>query len=289
MEAARLYTVVVVVGAVVVVADYHTEEPNFSIITPGGCNSKCAFCTDPMNYKASDDYLVNLGTALINKPSALNRVSITGGEPTVSPLLGDIMLLSRLWFDKVVLTTNGTKLLHHAEKMSRCIDHLNVSRHGIGYDANVGVFKQKNIPTDAALSEAIQVFLSNGVDINFNHVYGPQDTYMTREYVLRYIEYVKKLGGTSISFRYDQNINSLDNTAIETEFLYTNEIVREGKCAVCRNFAMIIEDFTVVWKSSFANPEKWMKDGEIYEYVYHTDGVLRTGWEREHNKCLVDL
>ena len=257
----------------------HTEEPNFSIITPGGCNSHCVFCTDPMNYKASPDYLDNLTTALSKKDPKFNRVSITGGEPTLSPLLKEILMLSRIYFDKVVFTTNGTKLLENANLISNLIDHLNISRHGIGYEDNVKVFKQKNIPTDEALKESIPIFLENGVDVNFNHVYGP-DSQLTKEYVLDYIEYVKSLNGTSISFRYDQNLNTLSNTEIEKIFLEDYEIVRKGECKVCRNFAMIINGITVVWKSSFANPEIWMDNNEVYEYVFHTDGVLRQGWER---------
>lgn len=271
-----------VVDAVVAVdAKYHTEEPNFSIITPGGCNSHCSFCTDPMNYKAAKDYLPNLQQAVMNKPEKFNRVSITGGEPTLSPLLTEILLLSRLYFDKVVLTTNGTKLLQTMQTMSRTIDHLNVSRHRIGYDDNVEVFKQKNIIADGELREAVHYFLSQGVDVNFNHVYGPADTFIDRDYVSRYINYVKGLGGTSISFRYDQNLNKLANTWIEEDYLRDHEVVREGNCAVCRNFAMIIDDMVVVWKSSFANPSQWMNEGEVYEYIYHTDGKLREGWERD--------
>jgi hypothetical protein len=174
---------------------------------------------------------------------------------------------------------NKDKYSEIQEVMSYTINHLNISRHGIGYLDNAQVFFQKNIPTDEVLSETIPIFLNIGVDVNFNHVYGPSSN-LTRDYVYRYIDYVRKLGGTSISFRYDQNVNQLSNTPIEEEFLKTNKIIKEGRCKVCRNFAMIINDFVVVWKSSFANPEDWMEEDEIYEYVYHTDGILRTGWVR---------
>lgn len=259
---------------------FHTNTPNFSIICPGGCNSHCSFCTDPMNYKTSVDYLDNLVKALNDKHSKFDRVSITGGEPTLSPLLTDILVLCRIYFNKVVFTTNGTKLFKNAHQLTRTIDHLNISRHRIGYDWNVEVFKQKKIIGDEELAEVIPVFLNSGVDVNFNHVYGPNDLFMSRDYVMRYIDYVRSLGGTSISFRHDQNLNTLDHTKIEKEFLKTNEIVHEGYCEVCRSFSMIIDDMVVVWKSSFANPDKHMNN-EVYEYIYHTDGVLRTGWERK--------
>jgi tRNA A37 methylthiotransferase MiaB len=35
------------------------DNPNFTVITDGGCNSFCSFCTDPMKRKASPDYLSN--------------------------------------------------------------------------------------------------------------------------------------------------------------------------------------------------------------------------------------
>lgn len=257
----------------------HTDTPNFSVICPGGCNSHCSFCTDPMNYKTSGVYMDNLVKALKEKDPKFDRVSITGGEPTLSPLLPDILIMCRLFFNKLVFTTNGTKLTKCAHDLCRTIDHLNVSRHRIGYDGNVAVFKQKNIISDEELTDVIPLFLNSGVDVNFNHVYGPDDLFMNRDYVMRYIDYVRKLGGTSISFRHDQNLNTLDNTEIEQEFLKTHEIVHEGYCSVCRSFSMVIEDMVVVWKSSFANPDSYMKD-EVYEYIYHTDGILRTGWER---------
>lgn len=272
--------VVVVVEAAVVVANTntHTEEPNFSIISPGGCNAICSFCTDPMNYKYNHQtYISKLAIALLEKDPKFNRVSITGGEPTLSKLLTEILQLSRHFFDKVVFTTNDTRLRLHQKLIADHIDHLNVSRHAIGYEDNTKVFHTKQIINDEDLKETIKFFLSRGVDVNINHVYGPQDSFVTEDYVRRFIQYCHQLGATSISFRYDQNFNNLGHTEIEKVFLAQYPIVRKGSCAVCRNFSMIIDDMTVVWKSSFANPEEHM-NGEIYEYVFHTDGELRTGW-----------
>lgn len=37
---------------------------NFTVITPGGCNASCDFCSDPMNAKAPPDYNIKLRDAI---------------------------------------------------------------------------------------------------------------------------------------------------------------------------------------------------------------------------------
>ena len=89
------------------------ENPNFTIITTGGCNAKCDFCTDPMNVKASPYYISNLMQSISKLPNIFQEVSISGGEPTISDDLDAILQIIKFSgkFRKVVLSTNGTKLL----------------------------------------------------------------------------------------------------------------------------------------------------------------------------------
>ena len=59
------------------------DNPNFTIITPGGCNSFCGFCTEPFKQKAAPEYLTNLIEVLNNRvPAHIRQCSISGGEPT---------------------------------------------------------------------------------------------------------------------------------------------------------------------------------------------------------------
>lgn len=254
------------------------DNPNFTIITPGGCNSFCSFCTDPFKRKPSADYLSNLVKVLSSQlPAHFEQCSISGGEPTLSPELESILELVHMSgrFRKVVLTTNGARLAKFIPVLQRTIQHLNVSRHAIGYEANTAIFGTRDIITDDALRAAAFELNKAGIDVNLNHVY-TADSQFTVDYVLRYIDYARSVGATSVSFRYDQNENSLEPTYLEKLFSDW-KAVNEGGCPVCRNHTVLVKGFPVVFKASFAEPSKAIDD--VYELVYHITGKLTTDWE----------
>lgn len=253
------------------------ENPNFTIITSGGCNSKCDFCTDPMNYKPSSDYIKNLMKSIENLPSNFKQVSISGGEPTISPDLEAVLTIVKYSnrFDKVVLTSNGTKLLEKAPIISATVDHLNISRHGVGYEQNVKVFGNKTIPTDEELSTICEVFNKQGIDVNLNYVY-TKESALTEQDVMDYVAYAKSVGANCVTFRYDQAENTLEETYLESYFSeYTKMNV--GGCPVCRNHTIYVKGMPVVFKASFEEPSNEI--GDVYELIYHVFGKLTTDWE----------
>jgi molybdenum cofactor biosynthesis enzyme MoaA len=151
-------------------------------------------------------------------------------------------------FDKVVLTTNGSRLLQHLDVIKRTVNHLNVSRHAIGYEANTRVFGTRAIISDADLGAAAFELNKAGIDVNLNHVYG-KDSSLTVQYVLDFIEYARSVGATSVSFRYDQNENSLEPTYLENLFSEW-KATHAGGCPVCRNHTVLVGGFPVVFKAS---------------------------------------
>lgn len=258
------------------------DNPNFTIITSGGCNSFCSFCTDPFKRKADPSYLSNLVQILSTTlPAHFRQVSISGGEPTLSPDLPAILNLIKMsrHFDKVVFTTNGAKLMEHLALLKGTINHLNVSRHGIGYDANTKVFGTPQIISDEDLRLAAFELNKAGIDVNLNHVY-TKDSKLTVQYVLDYIDYARSVGATSVSFRYDQGENSLAPTYLE-ELFSEWAVVNSGGCPVCRNHTVLVKGFPIVFKASFAEPSKAIDD--VYELIYHITGKLTTDWEG-HNE-----
>ncbi len=254
------------------------DNPNFTILTSGGCNAFCAFCTDPMKRKASPSYLANLVEVLRHRlPDHFRQVSISGGEPTLSPDLSAILNLLKMsnHFEKVVLTTNGARLMQNIDLFRQTVNHLNVSRHAIGYEANTKVFGTRDIVSDADLKKACFELNKAGIDVNLNHVY-TADSQLTVGYVLEYIDYARSVGATSVSFRYDQAENSLEPTYLEKLFSEW-AVVRQGGCPVCRNHTVLVAGFPVVFKASFAEPSKAIDD--VYELIYHISGALTTDWE----------
>lgn len=251
---------------------------NFTIITSGGCNAKCSFCTDPMNYPRSPDYMANLYSLLFRDtlPSMFNQCSISGGEPTISPDFISILETVRASgrFEKVVLTTNGTRLLEHVDTVGRCANHVNVSRHGIGYEHNVKVFGNKQIINDEDLKMACSKLSTFGVDVNLNYVY-TDDMGLTVQDVRDYIAYAKSVNAAKVTFRHDQNTNTLRATALESMF-DDYAVVEDGGCPVCRSKTVMVDGMFVTFKSSFAEPGNAV--GELYELIYHPSGLLTTDW-----------
>jgi organic radical activating enzyme len=213
-------------------------------------------------------------------PSNFDQVSISGGEPTLSSNLAQILGLIKLSnrFRKVVLTTTGAQLDQRLELIANGIDHLNVSRHDIGYEANAKVFGTSDIITDVALTHSISYMNKRGIDVNLNHVYSTNKI-LTMEYVREYVRYAKQLGANSISFRYDQNENNLKETYLEA--LFGDWVrVNEGSCPVCRNHTILFDGMPIVFKASYAEPSLAIQD--TYELIYGIDGRLTTDWAGSH-------
>lgn len=262
---------------------------NFSIITPGGCSSSCGFCTNPYNEKWSKDYIKNLTTLIFNSnlSKVFNQVSVTGGEPTQSPVFRDIMQLlytdSMMYlprFKKRVLTTNGWKLGEYLEQCAEAFHHVNISRHGIGDDENIKVFGGKNIATDEEIKRYCNFLGKKGVDVNLNHVY-TADGRLDMQYLYEYITYAKSLNATKITFRFDQNTNQMTPSYLEQMVVDGGySIIEEGGCPVCREACYLINGVYVTFKNSCAEPTKQL-DGELYELVYHPDGKLYKDWGKK--------
>lgn len=96
---------------------------NFSIFVDDACNADCPFCVAHVRYahknmaykkpRITDDkeYLKRLEEVLDYIRQFNPSVSLTGGEPTLSPLIVKIIeLIDKYKFRKRTITTNGTRL-----------------------------------------------------------------------------------------------------------------------------------------------------------------------------------
>lgn len=141
--------------------DYHTwkfqnagikkvyKNFNFSIFVDDYCNADCKFCVAQLRYShrnemyqkghIADDleYLKRLEQVLELIRPLNPSISITGGEPTLSPKLPEILRLVHSYgFRKRTITTNGSGLLKRVNGTERVIEqliryqwnHLNISR-----------------------------------------------------------------------------------------------------------------------------------------------------------------
>lgn len=251
---------------------------NFSIVLPGGCNARCKFCTDRMEGRAPKSYLLRVKDAIAKLPSGFTDVSITGGEPTISPYFKDVLNIIKDSgrFNKVVLTTNGTNLLKHHKLITDTVNHINISRHRYSEEDNARILGVKCI-SDIRITQLAESFGRFGVDITFNRVYSKGGNISKRN-VTNFVSKAKDLGVSAICYRYNQNHNSLKETYLEKLFS-SYKPINTGSCPVCRSHTILVDGFPVTFKASIAEPSMAIKG--VYELVLHTDGRIYTDWSRK--------
>jgi hypothetical protein len=264
------------------------NDPNFSIIVPGGCNCNCSFCFNSGNNSLTlplGDYLNNLIETLENLPEQFYQISITGGEPTISPYFIPIisaLLPFKKKFHNILLTTNGTNLLVNSDIISAAVDHINISRHHADDEENKKIFNSPKYSLSTKdITEIINLYNKHGIDVSLNCVINDSTG---RRFIENYIEYGKTVGSHAIRFRKENG--TLDKTPAEKTFS-DHKIVWEGACPVCRTTKQYINGQTVFWKSSTLEPSETLQD-EIFEIVYQPDGKTYEDWNKKKEITVKD-
>ena len=245
------------------------------------CNARCPFCsatrgTAVLSPEILEDTLRELVTA-----GAVDRVSVTGGEPltvgqsTLSRLL-DVLDASGI--DYYAITTNGRflennlQLLDSREKLR----YLNVSRHRYDDEENRKVFGDRGIP---ALDDVVGMFgmLENGRrKFRLNCTLGP-DTGSAD--VLRYIKSAGDRGIRNILFRADY----FGSSDPEMRKLFGENLPGIKESTKCRCMYGEISGVSVEYREVDATHEQELeRAGEyIRNFVLHADGRLTGGWSKE--------
>lgn len=248
--------------------------PNFSIILPGPCNARCAFCF--WKHKpVVDNYLDQLDQVLSSLPARFRQCSITGGEPTLSPYLVPVLERCRQRFDKLVLTTNGAKLDEHLGVLG-CLDALNISRHHWTDVENDRVFGARMTPKHH-LWGLISEMERRGVPVTLSCVL-PSDA--TSEWCLQYIAHAKDVGAAQVFFRAEHG--TLEIHPAEAGF--QDRWWMESRCPVCINRSSRVMGLPVSFKYGTLEPSSDL--GEVYEAIFHPSGKLTTDWAGEREFVL---
>lgn len=250
------------------------QNPNFSIVVPGGCNGNCDFCFWHQE-KTNEGYINGLKETMKGLPSQFYQLSLTGGEPTLSPMLDDILeAIDTDKFKHVVLTTNGTNLKKHIPKLKGKVQHVNISRHHYRDDINEEVFKTHTVPKNEELKELTKLLQDEGIDVTYSAVL--TEHLDNKEEIKKYLKYAKSHNVFKVFFRKPHG--TLDPSPGEKAFEHLESETHQ--CPVCRNTKQNINESAVVWKASLEEPSKEL--GMIYELVYNQDGVLSSDWDKEH-------
>ena len=247
-------------------------NPNFSVVVPGGCNGKCSFCFWKQS-KVCENYIGNLLETLDNMPSQFYQLSLTGGEPTLSPYLERILeSIDRNRWTHTVLTSNGTNILKYIPKLKGKIDHINISRHHYDDTINESIFGTDTVPDSKKLKTIVKELNKVGIDVTYSAVL--TEELNSKEGAKKYIEFAKESGAKQVFLRKPHGSLAPSEAEKAFEHLPSNT----HSCPVCRNTTQKINGITVVWKASLEEPSKEL--GMIYEVIHHEDGTLTSDWEQ---------
>jgi len=251
-------------------------DPNFSIVLPGKCQGSCKFCC--WEFKSTpNQYVDRLRRAINRLPDEFKRVTITGGEPTLSGYLGvtvDVLRETRDW-DAVVLSSNGAKLGDYTDLQ---VDHVNLSRHHHDLKKREEIFDAV-IPCDMYVMDVIDRFNCSGVDVTLvallcdqfvNNSPDPQGND-----IIEFVKYADNLGASAVTFRTDCHKNS---TKPPKEMKWVSEYKTNDRwsCEACRIWTQIIRGKQVQWKAAKAEPSQI--HGVPYELIFQQDCKLTTDW-----------
>jgi MoaA/NifB/PqqE/SkfB family radical SAM enzyme len=253
-------------------------NPNFTIVLPGPCQANCDFCFWKREDE-EDSFISSLKRSLKKLPKNFSQISISGGEPTLSPVFEKTMKVINKYkkkgkINKIVLTTNGINLL---EKDLRGIDHINISRHHMDDITNQEIFKTEKIPSFSDLEKINDYVNKFGIDVNYNVVFNEKNKVSD---IAAWEEFVKATGATSITFRNqygDFNKSLLENKILKDGYL-PNVI---STCPVCRTASYFIKGIKFKFHSSSYVPteSKAFETNETYELILHPTGDLTRDWE----------
>jgi organic radical activating enzyme len=93
------------------------------------CNAKCDFCIEKDSNTKNDKFNFLLNTELLleqlQAQNVLNTISITGGEPTVSPYFNDALNILSKYSAFITVNTNGRNIV----KYDNPPEWFNISKH----------------------------------------------------------------------------------------------------------------------------------------------------------------
>lgn len=255
---------------------FTNNKPNTTLVLPGTCQASCKFCFWNKNQQQNQAKFIHGLLQLLPTIYKYKTLSISGGEPSLSPVLGMLeVLIDKSQLEKVVITTNGANLSNILNVVaSGFINHVNISRHHVNDSKNEVIFGTKALPTIQEIKEFSYESSRLGVDVTYNCVLGEhvvQDLY-------EFIELAKATGISSVCFRrpFDQVEPHVIETYLKEEFTK----IRETNCPVCSSIEYLVRGLKIMVRTSVGEPSK--KLGSTYEYILQPDGLITSDWKGEN-------
>lgn len=293
---------------------------NFSIFIDDVCNANCKFCVAQLRYEHRS--LVFKKGCIKNKKEYLRRleeilkivrplnpsVSITGGEPTISPILTDVLkLVDKYNFRKRTITTNGSGLFNLQDGdtiLNNLIkynwNHLNISRTSYDDELNKKIMRydlEKEYCSMNDLKKILDVVNKSKLEHRISCLLLKESVNSVKE-IKKYVDELSKIGANNFIFRelmdYDhkavnkEKIEYCDANKIKLNdiwedfekypelkpylnivgYYYYVEIYKYMNCTIASESANLNQQYV----------EKEKNPDMVYEMVFHTNGNLCGGW-----------
>lgn len=293
---------------------------NLSIFVDDKCNADCRFCVAQLRYEHrgqlynkrhisdTSEYMARLREVL-KKVRPLNpSISITGGEPTISNRLVDIIkLVDELGFRKRTVTTNGSGLFREVcgktilQHLIDCnFDHLNISRVCEDEELNKRIMRYEEDTlycSNKTIKEIAKAVKGSKLKIRMSCLLLKEAVHSVGD-IQKYVDYYKGIGIDNFIFRqlmdYDHKAVNVEKTSYcdknkvdlndiwedmeyypEFEpylnilgYYYYVEIYKYNGCTIASESANLEQQYS----------EKDKHKNTVYEMVFHTDGILSGSW-----------
>lgn len=312
---------------------YHNA--NMSIHVTDKCNADCGFCIAHLRYlnegltylkpeiEDEEKYYQRLDEILKLTKFINPSVSITGGEPTVSKKLPNILkILSSHDVRKRTITTNGTGLFLKAGENKTVLDalsdykleHLNISRAHFNskLNADIMVMKEHLMP-EGKLEEIIQEAKIRGIKTRLSCAL-LKNGISSIDDIMKYTEWGLKLGVDNVIFR---QLMQFDDTKVKPgripnyckeeemdlmpiwDYFDTNKDFElyhqvlgyyyyvEVRKYKGMNVVSESADLRIINSQLDKFKEKFNKR-TAFEMVYHPNGNLCAGWN-EHEQVMSEM
>ena len=262
---------------------------NLFVKVTNGCNARCLFCSNadakPTDKTFDIDKLEDIVLKLKEQSIKVNRLNITGGEPSVvSPLVENILQrMDGKVFDDIHLHLNTNGLLPQSQELMRHPrwDSISMSLHHYDIDKLSELYGCK-IHEDAFKFEEVN---KQKLNVSCNLIKGYIDN---PEEAHKMLDFALELGIPRIGFVALMKVNDyckerfidLEDIHIDTiPHVYFTKSMNRGKDCKCSNY-LYNKDLKIleIYMRNYANPQycesSWMFDGEDLRQGFHDNNII---------------
>lgn len=262
---------------------------NLFVKVTNGCNARCLFCSNAdakPTYKTFDiDKLEDIVLKLKEQSIKVNRLNITGGEPSVvSPLVENILQrMEGKVFDDIHLHLNTNGLLPQSQELMRHPrwDSISMSLHHYDIDKLSELYGCKIHEDAFKFEEVNKQKLNVSCNLIKDYIDNPEEAHKMLDFAL-------ELGIPRIGFVALMKVNDyckerfidLEDIHIDTiPHVYFTKSMNRGKDCKCSNY-LYNKDLKIleIYMRNYANPQycesSLMFDGEYLRQGFHDNNII---------------